>query len=515
MGFRNQFHPNGPGCRRLLTMQLNICGPAYKLPNISANNQRCVNQYPTSAGIDGRGTDRGDKSGTKINLTYTAGLLELIDLGAYPIRSMETFGDFVYAVSGPNVYKVDINYLTKTATKTLIGTMVSSSGTVYAAANPTQIMWVDGTTKGYIYTIATGVFEEITSIDSDFPGGTQVTYLDGYFIVNAPGTGQFYVSAINNGRNWDALDVATAESSTDNIVGLNTVKGELWILGEETTEIWYDAANVTGSPFSNRKGLNIQIGCGAPDSIVKINDLLIWMDDRGYIVQSAMAPYVRDNNTGYDLKIVSDDAISTAILSYTRRDDAIACTYNDRGHLMYQISFPTAKKTWVFDYTTKAWHERSFYSSYNAEHQHHLVQFYCSFASLHLGAGVRTGKIYMMSSDYKDDDGDPIYRIRTTPFLYDQEDLKRITISKVELRIGIGDHEEPDPQVTMRYSHNGGHTWSHHMPRSIGTTGEWEKVITWSRLGAGKEWIFEFTIVEPIPYLIVDAIVRVSDVESI
>lgn len=486
-------------------MEFNLCGPSYQNPSIEINNQRCVNLFPTSPGQDGRG---------KINLLPTAGLSLLINLGIGSIRSLQTVGDYVYAVCGTNIYQLTVNYLTKTATSSLIGTMTSSQGTVAVASNPTQVMWVDGTTKGYIFTVASGVFEEITSVDADFTGGGKVVFIDSYFVVNDPGTGQFYFSAGNDGRTWDPLDVATAESGTDNIVALGVVKGELWLLGAETTEIWYNAANPTGSPFSARTGLEIQIGCGAADSVAKINDLLIWLDNRGFIVQSAVSPFIRSNNSGYDLNVISTDVLTAEFLSYSRRDDAIAMSFNDRGHLKYQITFPTAKKTWVYDYTTKLWHERTFYNSYAEEHEHHLAQFYTQFASLHLMAGTRDGKIYLSSDDYYTDDGAPIYRIRTTPIFYDNQGFRLVGIDKVEIRFGILNSTVIDPHVILRYSNDGGHSWSHHLIRSLGAVGEYAKVVDWNRLGTAREWIFEVTIVENMPFSIIDGIILNSELEG-
>ena len=459
-----------------------------------------------AVGLEGRG---------QATLVPTAGLSLLTNLGTSPVRCMGTVGGFVYVVAGTSVYKLTVNTATRTATSSVIGTITSSSsGTMSMAANPTQIMWVDGSTKGYIYTIASGTFQEITASDADFTGGSSVVFNDGYFIVNDPGTGQFYTSALNNGLSWDPLDVATAESSTDNIVGLGVTKGELWVIGESTTEIWYNAANPTGSPFSARTGLQIQIGCGAPDSIVSVNDLLIWLDNRGFIVQSAVSPFIRSNNSGYELNIISDDAITTEILSYTSRSDAIAMSYNDRGHIMYQITFPSAKKTWVFDYTTKVWHERSYYDTFADEAQHHLGQFYTQIGPLHLMAGTRDGQVYISSDDYYTDNGDAIRRTRITPIQYDKEAFRSVGVDRLEVRLGIDQHALTDPQITMRYSHDGGHTWSHHLARSMGNIGEYAKSITWNRLGIGREWLFEFTIAENMSFSIIDGMVQISELES-
>lgn len=487
-------------------MQLNICGPSYQLPSTDINYQRCVNLFPTSPGPEGRGG--------KAVLFPTAGLDLLIDLGSSEVRNLITVGDYVYATVGTGIYKLTVNYVTKTATSSLIGSMTSSTGAVYSAANPTQIMWVDGSTKGYIYTISTGVFEEITSVDADFPGGSSVVFIGSYFVVSQPNTGKFFTSDSNDGRVWDPLDVATAESNTDNIVGLGVVKGELWVLGERSTEIWYNAANATGSPFSARTGLEMQIGCGAARSIAKINDLLIWLDNRGFIVQSAPSAFIRSNNSGYDLKIVSDEAITTEILSYSRRDDAVAMSYNDRGHLMYQITFPSAKKTWVYDFTTGAWHERAWFSAYTGVLEHHLGQFFAQYESLSLMAGIRDGKIYLSSENYLNDNDVSIRRIRTTPIQYDKDLFRYVGINRLELRLGIGDSTLTAPKITMRYSHDGGHTWSDHLVRDLGAVGEYAKRVIWNRLGSGSEWIFEFTIVEDMPFTIIDGTVNVTELES-
>lgn len=490
-------------------MKIPVVGPAYKHPSLDVNNQRCVNMFFMSSGVG------GIEPGA---LVPTGGLELLIDLSGSESRGLWTFNNTVFSAVDNKIYKIDINELTEVATTTLLGTIDSSTGTIYAAANPTQVIWVDGSAKGYIYTFSSGVFQEITAIDVDFTGGGQVVFIDSYFIVNAPGTGNFYFSAANNGLNWDPSDVATAESGTDNIVGLKVSKGELWIFGDTTTEIWYNAANVSGSPFSPRDGLELQIGCGAAASIVELDDLLIWLDNRGFVVQSNISPFVRDNNSGYKLEIISTEALTNEILNYSRRDDAIAIGYNYRGHLMYQITFPSVKKTWVYDYTSKVWHERSYFDSFIGEHQHHLAQYYTQYKHLHLMSGVRSGKVYVQKTNIYTDAGDPIYRIRTTQPQYDSEDLKLIGVDKLELRLETGNAtqtgEGSDPQITMRYSSDGGRTWSHHLTRSLGRTGEYAKKIQWNRLGVAFNWVFEFTIVEPINFSIIECFAKITDIED-
>jgi len=480
-------------------MKFPISGPAYKHPAIEVNNQRCINMFPLAAGPEGRGGS---------SLIPTTGLELLENLGGSPTRNLRTVGGFTYVVTGNSVYKLSVNPVTRTSTSSLLGTLSTSTGTVYSASNPTQIIWVDGTASGRIFNFVTSTFSTIS--DGDFPAASQVKFIDGYFVVNSVSTGTFFTSALNNGLAWNAADVATAESNPDNIVGFGISKGEMWVFGEKTTEIWYNAANASGSPFSPRDGLEMQIGCGAPDSIVELDDLLIWLDNRGFIVQSSVSPFIRSNNSGYDLKIVSDEAITAEILSYSTRDDAIAMAYNDRGHLMYQITFPTEEKTWVFDYTQKNWHERAYYDDSSGDLQHHLGQFYAQSTTLHLMSGIRNGRIYISDPLVYEDNTVPINRIRVTSPFVDDSMFREVGIDSIEVKVGIGNSTLDNPHITMRYSHDGGHSWSDSLIRELGSTGEYSKRTIWNRLGTGHEWVFEFTIVENMPFAIVDGIIEIE-----
>lgn len=497
-------------------MKVPIVGGSYEHISQDANYQRCINMFPMLSGPEGRGDDAKVKE--KRILIPTAGLELLIDLGDAELRCLQTHGDYVYAVVGNSVRKITVNHLTKTAVSTTLGTISTSTGKVYMASNPTQIVWVDGSNTGYIYTPGSGVFATINSTDSDFPGGSQVVFIDSYFVVNDPGLGTFYSSASNNGNSWDPLDVATAENGTDEILGFGVSKGDLWVFGNNTTEIWYNAANPSGSPFSPRQGLGLQIGCGAAASVVEVDDLLIWLDNRGYIVQSNVSPFTRDNNSGYQLEIISTEALTTEILSYRINSDAIAMSYNDRGHLMYQITFPTAKKTWVYDYTTKIWHERAYYNEFLNELEHHLGQFYTQYETMHLMGGIRNGKIYISDSSIYTDNTVGIRRIRTTSPQYDEEENRLVSVDRIQLRMETGNATQTglgsDPQIELRYSLDGGHTWSHHMSRSFGRVGQYSLPIQWNRLGYGREWVLEFSITEPIPFSISDATIKYEELED-
>src|ERR1700674_4948605 len=153
--------------------------------------------------------------------------------GSAPTRGTRsvTITNYAYVVAGPQLFQID-----NSGGATVLGTLNTSSGRVSLSDNGLQLIIVDGT-EGYIYTFATGVFAAIA--DANFPdNATSVTFLNGYFIVNKPGTGQFWWSALYDGTTWNGLQFATAESNPDDLVAVYSNQGVLYLFGQVTIEFW-------------------------------------------------------------------------------------------------------------------------------------------------------------------------------------------------------------------------------------------------------------------------------------
>ena len=484
---------------------INISGPTYNAPSQPTNNQRCLNLMPIMPGPQGRG------QGT---LVPRSGLFSLVNTGKQSIRALHAIDNVVYCVADNKFFKITIDTVQRTAVAVEKGTINNYSGRVEINSNTTQVFVVNGTSTGYIYTIAADTFVAIT--DGDFVGGITATFMDGYFIYTPTDSQQIYSSALNDGLSWDATDVATAEYKNDTTVKLITKKRELWVLGQHSAEVWYDAANVSGSPFSPRVGSEIGIGCLSGASVVALNNTLFWLDDRGFVVTASDSTSLTNNTTGHDASIISTDAVNAAFATYSDTANAIGVGYQERGHLIYQITFPRDKKTWAFDLQTEQWHERSFYDTGLAEHVSHLAHHCVQARDLNIVGGPASGIVYIMHPDYHDDAGEGIRGLRITAPL--NQEFKFIGVDKLEIRCNSGEATQSgagsNPQVLLRYSHDGGRTWSHEISRELGDVGEYGKRIIWNRLGVGAEWVFEFTIVDPINFSIVDASVDLQEIED-
>lgn len=483
-------------------MQIPITGPAYIHASQDVNYQRCVNQYPIEIGPDGRGVNS--------TLIPSPGRRSVLEFeGVNNIRGILSAFGFLYVVAGDTVFKYDLNPITGTVnSEEEIGTLQTDSGLVVMAYSETQLMIVDNP-NGYVYDFESGDFEQI--VLAAFAGASYVVFLQGYFIVCNPASNRMQHSGLNDATSWDPLDFATAEARPDNIVGLASNRGELWVFGETSVEVWDNTANPTGFAFTVIEGAGMDTGCSAAHSITDIDNRIMWMDNRGRVVLSDASKFIRNNNTGYTIITVSTDALNKEFSSYDTLADIVAIQYTDRGHLMWQMTSPNANKTWVYDYTTNLWHERSYFDATTGRETFDIAQLYCKLGNSDIMAGVKFGKIYVSSPEILTDDGTPIIRLRSTMVFNDEFNIRVVDELLVRLQTGTvpPSGSGSDPVVSMRYSNNGGHSWSQWIPRSMGKVGEYAKTISWNRLGYGREWILEFKIVEPILYSIIDASARI------
>jgi hypothetical protein len=112
---------------------------------------------------------------------------------------------------------------------------------------------------------------------------------------------------------------------------------------------------------------------------------------------------------------------------------------------------------------------------------------------------------------YKDD-GNNIIATRVTDSICDKENRKRIVINRLEVEceagVGLsGSATGSDPQIMLRVSKDGGHSWGNERWRSMGKIGEYKQRAIWNRLGVARDWRFQLSISDPIKRVILTAFV--------
>lgn len=446
--------------------------------------QRTVNLYPELSG------DQTSKSVAM--LIGTPGLKLWSTVGSNCVRGMIKFSATQgIIIAGSHAYSVN----SAGAVTSLTGTLDGLLSPVSMASNGSIIMVVTGP-NGYFIDPATLVVTPIT--DPDFYGGNNVYFDDGYFIWNRPDTGQFQITQLY-GSSIDALDFATAEGAPDDIVALCVDHREVWLFGENSTEVWYDSGNAL-FPFERIQGAFLEIGCAAANSVAKMDNSIIWLasDDRGYgTVQRAV---------GYAPKRISTHAIEFAINEYATISDAQAFTYSQEGHLFYVLTFPTANATWVYDAASDLWHERAYRTSDGLLNR---IRPNCqmNFGGAILVGDWQTGKIWEYDLDTYSDDGDLIPRIRACQHISSDLNNQFFHSLQIDMEtgVGLGYGQGVDPQAILQWSNDGGFTWSNEYWKSIGAQGQRRARVKFDRLGTARDRVFRLTITDPIKVCIVGA----------
>lgn len=504
-------------------MKTPILGSSYVARSVNAADSRMVNLFPEAVPEGGK---------EAAFLQRAPGLKFLQTVGTGPIRGLwvaKANVEQFYVVSGINVYKLT----SLTGTPTLIG-QVSGTGPVSIADNGTQVFFACNG-PSYIYNIDTGVFGAIT--DPDFPGAVTVGFLDGYFVFNEPNSQRVWVTALLDGYDVNALDFASAEGSPDGLVAVNVDHREAWLFGTNSIEVWYDAG-LADFPLARIQGAFNELGLAAAFSVAKLDNTLFWLgrDDRGQgIVYRA---------NGYNGQRVSTHAVEWQIQQYGDISDAIAYTYQQDGHSFYVLTFPSANATWVYDVATQAWHERAGWS--NGHFTRHRSNCQCNFKGAIVVGDFENGNIYQFDLDVYADNGQIQKWLRSwralpagqnnlnrssqhslqldaqtghllTP-VAEEEDVFLVTESGYRLTTQDDDplitqtpetvYVNPAPQFMLRWSDDGGHTWSNEHWLGGGAVGQYGTRIIWRRLGMTlklRDRVYEVSGTDPIKIAIMGA----------
>lgn len=401
-------------------------------------------------------------------------------LGELPVRGlrMASSGD-LYGVFGSDIY-----YISPSWTPIFIGRIAAKSTPVSMTDNGIELIIVDGSPLGwYSVNLASRAFTWLS--DPAFLGADSVDYTDTFLVFNQPGTRNFYTSLSNTVTPLDPTYIAAKTSRSDLLARVAVMHREIWLLGERTSECWFNAG-AAQFPFQILNGIFLHHGCAAKYSVCQ-HDLQLF-----FLAQDAEGQAYVATIAGYAFKRISTHAIEEAIRQYDVQSDAIGMMYQQRGHVFYMLTFPTADKTWVYDLTTDQWHERTWIDSDGIEHRHRANCFVNAYGKTICG-DFQNGKLYEVSLDnYTDFDG-PIVRRKGFPHLTGSG--WRFDYSAFIANIEPGSTpSDVDPLVTLRWSDTRGISWNEGLLQSIGALGEYDTAPTWGGgLGIARDRVFELS----------------------
>ena len=389
-------------------------------------------------------------------------------------------------------------------------------------------------------------FTALPTTDGAFSGGNSVDTYDNYFVYNNPNTQQYgasdLLSPISN-----SLSFASKDGAPDDLVALIVDHREIYLLGEASSEVWVDVGTVP-FPFQRIPGTNTQHGCAAKFSLSRLGNSFAYVSrnlrGQGQIMQIE----------GYKPTRISTHAVEQTLVNQYI-DDAIGWTYQLEGHECYVVTFPTLQLTWVYDATTQMWH-KWLYLNNLGEYERHRGQCSAVFQGMVLCGDYANGSIYELDPENYTDNGQNIKRLRRAPHLV--ADFQRQYFDELQIQfqpgvgftglstssaaipgsiylgdtyaiaenetltipfdgvyiLGIADIAANittnNPQAMLRWSNDGGSTWSKEYWVSIGTIGRYKNRAIWRRLGMARDRIFEVSMTDPVKTVIVSANLKAS-----
>ena len=470
-----------------MRVSIPFVGPSYAAQSLNADAQRAINCYVEMDQASPR---------APVALYGTPGLRKVATVaGGRGCRGAISEGGYAWLVIDNYVYRMSPGYVVA-----VVGSISTTTGQIGIASNGKQLLIVDGA-AGYVVDIAKFTIKTIN--DVDFPNGVKrATYQDGYFIVTGNGTQSFYISQLLNGGSWNGLDFASAEGSPDSTIGVISDHRELWLFGENSAEVWVNTGNAA-FPFERSGNTFIEHGCAAAGSINKLDNTVFWLgaDDRGSgIVWRA---------NGYTPMRVSTHALEVAIAGYPTISDAIAFTYQQEGHGFYALTFPSAGATWVYDVSTQLWHERAYRNTLTGALGQWRAAGHCMLNNVHIVGDMVDGRIYALDLNYYTDDTAPILRLRASQTQSQSQARLFYKTLQLDMETGVGlaVGQGSNPLISLRYSNDGGHTWSNYKTQSIGAIGAYASRCLFNRLGAGRNRVWEISTTDPVKFAVLGALV--------
>lgn len=361
---------------------------------------------------------------------------------------------------------------------------------LYSVDDGGKIAWLlPGTTTGtgklLVYDLNARTGSMTTVGSAVLANHNTITWLDGYAIVGSPETSRWYISPVNNiTGTWDALDFATAESNPDYMVRVFADHGELMLFGTRSTEFW---ANTGGQdfPFTRIQGASCEWGCAAAKSIAKFENSVMFLaqNQQGQIMVARM--------NGYQPQKVSTFDLDYQINRYGTVSDAEGFSYMLGGHPMYQINFPTADISWLYDGSTNLW---SRVKSYGIGR--HRAQMGVALGNKMIVADYVLGKLYELTPNSTTDAGSLIEMEIVTRHVASNNDWMICDEIELLAETGVGSQDGSDPQIMLQISKDGGHSWGHERWTSLGKVGKTKTRVFWQRCGRARDWTFKFRITD-------------------
>lgn len=444
-----------------------------------------INAYAEKIGSDGKGEYAAVPCDGSVSFNATAdtpmrGFIYLEDL------------DCIYAVFSSAAYKVTYDGTTATATR--VGT-VPGTDIVQIVRNQKATPQIGILTAAGVFVIESDAITKID--DEDLPTPVSIAQQGGYTIFGIE-DGRFFLSSINEMKEIDGTDFATAEQSPDKLIRVWADRGELFIMSQRTIEPWRNTGNAD-FPYETLSNRAIPRGLMAANSVASFDNTFGWVGENAIVYRM----------NGYTPTRISDYEVEAKIRDSDNQSGIIGFSWSRSGHEFYTIT--DGSWTYTYDAATNLWHQRK---SYREEVWQ--MRFAVFAWSMVLVGSTHTGTIYYLDNNTFTEAGDPMIWTVRFPTMHVFPNGGTVAALHFDMATGYGVVDPAaqgfNPDVILRIYKDGGNSVAIHRHIKIGKRGKFKTRVSPRRLGkiGPQGMVSELSISDPVARSVVlaDAKVR-------
>ena len=398
----------------------------------------------------------------KLVLQSRPGLQEVTSLSTDPVRALYSepgiFNESLFAVVGPTVYR----------DTTPVGSIVGSGAVSIDSFDGNTFFTAGGPLYVYTGTLNTVPFPDNADTLKVVVGASRLV------VIQKDSQTIYWSDPLT--AEIDALDFAQAENSPDRLLDMLFLGDTLILFGESTVEFW--PVQPSGDlPFTPLPGRAFSKGIKNTGATTKLGSGFAWVTDTNQVCFNTP-----DN-------IISTREIETEI--ETAGEVTLWNFYLDSIEF---LAIRVGDRTHVWNTTNKTTTEFKTYGASNWE--------VSCYANGYFGSSI-AGKTMAWADTY-DDEGRDIERLFRVWYPFD---MATTVVYNVFMRTNVGTTPYSQgsysyPEIEMRTSKDGGHTFSSWRASTTGATGDYRKQVKWFRLGvfAYPGALAEFRITDPVPF---------------
>lgn len=393
----------------------------------------------------------------------------------------------IFVIVNDNVYSITSNL-----SKQLVGTINTFNGFVSMAENEKNEIAICDGTNIWIYSYITGSFSPAFTS----PGSTldflpdYVTYQNGFFIAGnsaqSSSANAWALCDLDNSLNWpnDTQHRGGFQTKADNVIAIVPFPGGsnlLFVMGNIVIEPWYNVG-ATLFPYQKQQ-YNIDYGTISPASVDFNEDMAIWLG------QNEKSQLVLMYSNGGSVKEISTDGINYLFAHMLSPEDSYGFLYKQDGHLLYQFTFPTANKSFIYDFKTK-----KFFNVSDKNLNYHPAKKMVLFNHKNYFISNKDANLYEFGTQFTTYNGDEIPRIRvcenvrlanSDPFIVNQ-----LTFT---MQQGDGAvYSANSPRIDLSISNDGGVTFGSNDSLILNDIGNRKNKVNFYQLGYCNDFVAQF-----------------------